>query len=237
MQSHNTKQEEIIYYVRTLDAVALEHVLWRRNTPDTLEIKNIETSRMTCSGLTNINQGMSFEMMPHGWWVDNGTYKNLHGYKMHPKIHSIGSLLHILTSLYYELRTSVFHTVLLESYQKVFKVLLDHGADPNNQLTHDFANSNMHGVVCAKIMGQTPLHFAVAQFDIEGVKILLANGADPNLEYVDCMSVIGMVEEMKTNHSKAMHPYSPYSTNTDDYTKDAAIIYDLVMKFNEDIRM
>ena len=236
MQSHNTKEEQIIFYVRTLDAVALEHILWR-NTADTLELKNIETNMMTSNGLTNINKGMSFEIMAHGWWVDNGTYKNVRGYKMHPKIHSIGSLLHVLTSLYYELRTSVFRTVLLESYKKVFRVLLDHGADLNNQLTHDCANSNMYGVVCAKIMGQTPLHFAVAQFDIDGVKILLANGADPNLEYQDCMSVVDMVEEQRTNHSKAMHPYSPYPTNTDDYIRDTAIIYDLVMKFKKDPRM
>jgi len=75
---------------------------------------------------------MKFGKLAHDWWVDNGFFEILRGYKMHPKIHSIGSLLHVLTSLYLEIRLSVFHVPLLENYKKIIKLLLDHGADPNH---------------------------------------------------------------------------------------------------------
>jgi len=83
--------------------------------------------------------------------------------------------------------------------------------------------------------GQTPLHFAVAQFDVEGVKLLLASGADPTLEHEGCKSVIQMIEDQKKNLGKDIHPYSPYHTDTDFYTQDTTILYGLVMKFKKDV--
>jgi len=80
---------------------------------------------------------------------------------MHPKIHSIGSLLHVLTRLYYEVRLGVFHETLLGNYKKVFKALLDHGADPNNKLTHPFVSEDHFEKIYSDVTGQTPLHFAV----------------------------------------------------------------------------
>ena len=156
---------------------------------------------------------------------------------MHPKIHSIGSLLHVLTSLYYEIRLSVFHAPLLEIYKKIFKILLDHGADPNNQLMHPFIEMEYFEKIYSDVNGQTPLHSAVAQLDIEGIKILLENGADPTLEYKGCQSVIQMLEDQKKNISKDIHLYSPYHTDTDFYTQDTTIMYDLVMKFKKDVNM
>jgi len=116
---------------------------------------------------------MKFEKLAHGWWVDNGCFGNLRGYQMHPKIHSIGSLLHVLTNLYYKVRLSVFHVPLLENYKKVFQVLLDHGADPNNQLMYPFVDEHQLEKMYSDITGQALLHSAVAQFDIEDVKIFL----------------------------------------------------------------
>ena len=230
-----TQEEEIIYRVRTLDAQALERALWKI-VPGTLELKDIETNNRTPCNLSNINKGMNLEKLAHhGWWVDNGCFGKLRGYKMHPKIHSIGSLLHVLTSLYYELRLSVFNVPLLENYKKVFKVLLDHGADPNKQLAHPFMDRNQFGKVYVDITGQTPLHFAVAQFDIEGVKILLDNGADPTLEHSECKSVVQMVQDLKDNKDKEIHPYSPYNTDSESYTHDTNIMYNLVMEFKKDI--
>ena len=74
-----------------------------------------------------------------------------------PKIHSIGSLLHVLTRLYYEVSLSVFHAPLLQNYKKVF----NHGADPNNQLKHPFVNEDHFEKTYSDVTGQAPLHFAV----------------------------------------------------------------------------
>jgi len=229
-----TQEEEIIYRVRTLDAEGLENALWKI-VPGTLELKNIETNHKTPCNLSNINAGMKLEKLAHGWWVDNGCFGNLRGYKIHPKIHSIGSLLHVLISLYYEVRLSVFNVPLLESYKKVFKVLLDHGADPNKPLHHPFMDSNQFEKIYVDLTGQTPLHFAVAQFDIEGVKILLDNGADPTLEHSGCKSVVQMVQDLKDNHGKEIHPYSSYHTDSESYKHDTNIMYNLVMEFKKDI--
>ena len=236
MRNTMTEEEQLLYYVRTLDVESLERALWRI-IPGKLELKNITTSNKTPCNLSNINKGMNFEKLAHGWWVDNGTFEILRGYKMHPKIQSIGSLLHVLTSLYYEIRLSGFHVPLLENYKKMFKLLLDHGADPNHQLEHPWVEKDYFEKICSDVIGQTPLHFAIAQFDIEGVKILLANGADPTLEHKDCKSVIQMVEDQKKNLDKDVHPYSPYRTDTDFYKKDTTIMYDLVMDFKKDVNL
>jgi len=234
MRDDMTIEQQILYYVRVLDRESLERVLWKI-TPGTLELKNITTSERTPCYLSNINKGMSFEKLAHGWWVDNGCFQISRGYKMHPKIHSIGSLLHVLTSLYYEIRLSVFHVALVENYKKMFKLLLDHGADPNHQLLHPWIEKEMFEKIFSDVTGQTPLHFAVAQFDVEGVKILLANGADPTLEHEGCKSVVQMVEDQKKNVDKDVHPYSPRDTETDFYTQDTTIMYDLVMAFKKNV--
>jgi len=236
MRDNITEEEKILYYVRTLDTESLERALWRIS-PGTLELKNMTTSDRTPCNLSNINKGVSFEKLDHGWWVDNGCFQIFRGYKMHPKIHSIGSLLHVLTSLYYEIRLSVFHVPLMESYKKMFKLLLDHRADPNHQLMHPWVEKDYFEKICSDVIGQTPLHFAVAQFDIEGVKILLANGADPTLEHEGCKSVVQMVEDLKKNINKDIHPYSPRHDDTDFYTQDTTIMYDLVMEFKKNFNV
>jgi len=234
MRDDMTAEERILYYVRTLDAESLERVLWKI-TPGTLELKNITTSDRTPCNLSNINKGMPFEKLAHGWWVDNGCFQILRGYKMHPRIQSIGSLLHVLTSLYYEIRLSAFHVPLIENYKKMFKHLLDHGADPNHQLMHPWVEKDYFEKICSDVTGQTPWHFAVAQFDIEGVKILLANSADPTLEHEGCKSVVQMVEDQKKNLDKDIHPYCGYHGDTKFYTQDTTIMYDLVMEFKKNV--
>ena len=67
---HDSRRTSFRHNVRTLDAEALERVLWKI-TPGTLELKNITTSNRTQCNLTNINTGMKFEKLAHGWWVDN----------------------------------------------------------------------------------------------------------------------------------------------------------------------
>jgi hypothetical protein len=235
MRDDMTQEEQILYCVRTLDAEALERILWKRS--ETLELKNITTSKKSPCNMTNINKGMNFEKLAHGWWVDNGLFGHIRGYRMHPKIHSLGSVLHVLTSLYYEIRLSVFHAPLLKSYKTIFELLLLHGADPNHQLTHPFIEKDQFEKIYSDVNGQSPLHYAVAQFDVEGVTILLESGADPTLEYEGCRSVIQMLEDQKKNINKEIHPYSPYHTDIDFYNQDTGIMYDLVMKFKKDINL
>jgi len=228
MRDGMTQEEQILYYVRTLDANALERALWKI-TPGTLELKNITTSGRTPCNLSNKNKGMNFETLPHGWWVDNGCFGISKGYKMHPEIHSVGSVLHVLTSMYYEIGISIFRVPLLETYKKVFKVLLDHGADPNHQLMDPWVKKEMYEKIHSDITGQTPLHFAVAQFDVEGVKVLLAAGANPTLEHEGCKTVVQMVEDQKKTLEQ--HVNYDYYTKNESLAQDATEIYDLIMKF------
>ena len=71
------------------------------------------------------------------------------------------------------------------------KTLVEHGADPNQQLF--FRPPRERGQVTAGARGTTPFHRAVASGDTDLVKYLLAHGADIHLDEASGQTVMMMV--------------------------------------------
>jgi ankyrin repeat protein len=75
----------------------------------------------------------------------------------------------------------------------IVQMLLDHGADPNMQLFMRPARQNGNGTA----RGTTPLHGAVTAGDLETVKLLIAHGADVNLNDTDNESAMMLVMQSR----------------------------------------
>ena len=212
-------EEELIRFVRTLDISAVERALCRGLSANT------QTRKGNYNDITIMDSTKMYDV--HGWLNQDN-----HGIKMNLEIQSIGSLLHVLTSMYYEIRTSVFNKILLEKYETILRLLLRHGADPNSRITHPYLNipylNGMHARDSFNATGETPLHFAVKQLDIKGIEILLENGANPYLSNAECKSVVEMIRNQNQNLKRCVHPYMGY-TNIDHYAIDNLKIYNMIM--------
>jgi len=214
-------EEELIRFVRTLDISAVERALCRGLSANT------QTRKGNYNDITNMDSTKIHDN--HGWLHQNNHAAP--GIKMHLEIQSIGSLLHVLTSMYYEIRNSVFHKTLLDKYKNMFNVLLQYRADPNFQITHPYLNmTGFDGKNSVNVTGETPLHFAVKQLDIVGIEILLANGADPYLSHPKCKSVFEIVQDQ--NQSFKRYPYIA-DVNVDNYAIDSLKIYNMIMAWKK----
>ena len=224
----SVREEENIRFVRTLDADGLERASWIGISA------NIETQKGNYNDIATMDCTKLYDQ--HGW-LRQDNHDVACGIKMHLEIQSIGSLLHVLTSMYYEIRTSVFHKILLDKYKTVFSILLKFGADPNSQISHPYVNIvGMDRRDSVNVTGETPLHFTVKQFHIVGIEILLANGADPYLANAKCKSVVEMTRYQNQNLKKGLHPHIA-SVNVDHYAIDNLKIYNMIMAWKKiDIR-
>ena len=80
--------------------------------------------------------------------------------------------------------------------REVVKMLVEHGADPNQQLYYHAAARNILGADTGR--GTTPFLTACATGDIEIVKLLLAHGANPRLATSDGQGPIILATAART---------------------------------------
>lgn len=86
-------------------------------------------------------------------------------------------------------RTPLHCALEFETEPKVIEFLLKNGANPNEQ------DDN----------GNTPLHYAAQNGDIESVKLLLAYNAKPNVTNIYAKTALDDINSKKTKHSLALY--------------------------------